>query len=38
VSLHLFDLDVALVFGVEESEGSKDGLRLIGFELLVFEN
>lgn len=35
VTLHLLDLDVALVLGVEQPEGSEDGLRLIGFELLL---
>lgn len=36
VTLHLFDLDVALVLGVEQPKSREDRLRLIGFELLLF--
>lgn len=36
VTLHLFDLDVALVLGVEQPKSREDRLRLIRFELLLF--
>ncbi len=36
--LHLLDLDVSLVLGVQQSKSGQNCLRLIGLELLLFQN
>ena len=36
--LHLFDLDVSLVLGVQQSKSCQNCLWLIGLEFLLFQN